>query len=169
MLLSLSAIAGAAAPTSAGDGDPTAVESTVDEASNVISGFIEAIGNNGYQTGTALIVATLALIAMVNAGTNKLVAAGVAIGAFWAGWLGWNTVTGNDNQLFPGEVQATQLWDVAFTSDQGFLFVVVVGCLLAFFLWRKGLGLFTRIGLFLGGVLGASLLYNIYESVVATS
>jgi len=168
MLLSLGAIMGTAAPMSADNGGQTAVEAGVNNATNIFTGFIDAIGNNGYQTGTALITATVALVIMVNLKTNKLIAAGVAIGAFWAGWLGWNTITDNDNQLFPGEVQATRLWDVAFTSDMGFLFVAAVGCLLAFFLWRKGTSVLSRIILFVGGIFGASLIYNIIESIRST-
>jgi hypothetical protein len=164
MPVSFAAIALVAAPASV-DGADTATEST----SSFINGFVDAIGNNGYQTGTAVIAATIALVAMANIRTNGFIAAGVAAGAFWAGWLGWNSVTGNDNPLFPGDVQATQLWDVAFTSDRGFLFVVIVGSVLAYFLWRKSLSLISRLVLLVGGVLGASLIYNIYESVRATS
>lgn len=156
-----------AAPMSADDGQ-SAVESGVNNATNIFTGFFEAIGNNGYQTGTALIALTVVLVIMVNLKTNNIIAAGVSIGAFWAGWLGWNTVTDNDNQLFPGDVQSTRLWDVAFTSDMGFLFVAAVGCVLAFFLWRKGTSTLNRVLLFVGGILGASLLYNIFESIRAT-
>ena len=168
MLFSLAAAVGAAAPMSADDDGPSAVESGVNNATNIFTGFFEAIGNNGYQTGTALITATVALVIMVNLKTNQFIAGGVSIGAFWVGWLGWNTITDNDNQLFPGDVQATRLWDVAFTSDMGFLFVAVVGCILAFFLWRKGASVLSRVLLFVGGVVGASLIYNIIESIRST-
>lgn len=165
MLHELAVAVALAAPMAPDDSGDSAVRSGVNSASNIFVGFFEAIGNNGYQTGTALIVATLALVAMVNIKTNQIIAGGVAIGAFWAGWLGWNTITDNDNQLFPGDVQATRLWDIAFTSDMGFLFVAAVGCVLAFFLWRTATSLVNRIVLFIGGVLGASLIYNIIESV----
>jgi len=168
MLLSLAAAVGAVAPMSADTDGQSAVESGVNNATNIFTGFFEAIGNDGYQTGTALIVATFALVIMVNLKTNKFIAGGVSIGAFWAGWLGWNTVTNNDNQLFPGDVQATRLWDLAFASDMGFLFVAVVGCVLAFFLWRKGTSLLNRIILLVGGMVGASLIYNIFESIRST-
>jgi hypothetical protein len=165
MSLSFAVLALVGAPASVDGGDTSVAEST----SSFLSGFFDAIGNNGYQTGTAAIAATIALVAMANIRTNGFIAAGVAAGAFWAGWLGWNSVTGNDNALFSGDVQATQLWDVAFTSDRGFLFVAIVGCVLAYFLWRKSLSLVTRLVLFVGGILGASLLYNVYESLRATA
>jgi hypothetical protein len=47
--------------------------------------------------------------------------------------------------------------------------VAIVGCLLAFFLWRKSLSLVSRIVLFAGGILGASLLYNVYEGLRTTT
>lgn len=136
---------------------------------DVITGVFDALGDNGYQTGSALIVSTFVIVALVNLRTNKFVIGAAAIGAFWAGWLAWNTVTNNDNQLFPGEIQATKLWDVAFTSDIGFLFVVLVACLLAAVLWRKGIGLGSRVIVLIGGVLGASLIYNLYESLRAAT
>lgn len=164
MLLSLGATLDAAAPMSA----DTDGESAVNSATNVFTGFFEAVGNDGYHTGAALIAATVALVIMVNLKTNMIVTVGVSIGAFWAGWLAYNTLTNSDNQLFPGDVQATQLWDVGFTSDMGFLFVAAVGCILAFFLWRTGTSLLNRIVLLVGGVLGASLIHNIFESIRST-
>ncbi len=95
---------------------------------------------------------------------HKAVLAPVGIGAFWAGWLGWNTLTAQDNPLFPGDVSATKLWDVAFTSDTGFLLVVIVACVAAVFLWRKGTAIASRIMLLVGAVLGASFLYNLVEA-----
>jgi hypothetical protein len=89
----------------------------------------------------------------------------VAIGAFWAGWLGWNTLTGDDNPLFPGDLSTTKLWDVAFAGANGFLIVTIVACVAAFFLWRKGVTLASRLWLLLGAVLGASFLWNLVEAV----
>jgi hypothetical protein len=135
--------------------------STVD----VVETIVDNLGNNGYQTGVAMIAATIAIIAMLNMAVHKAVIVPVAIGAFWAGWLGWNTLTGQDNPLFPGDVNATKLWDVAFAGDGGFLIVVAVACGAAFFLWRKGVGVVSRLWLLLGAVLGASFLYNLVEAV----
>lgn len=136
---------------------------------DVFTNVFDALGANGYQTGTAVIVATVALVVLLNLGTNKFATGGVVVGAFWAGWLGWNTFTDNDNQLFPGDIQATKLWDVAFTSDIGFLFVAIVSCALAALLWRTGISLASRVIVLIGGVMGASLLYNLYESVQSVS
>ncbi|MFK7919433.1 MAG: hypothetical protein AB8G14_15260 [Ilumatobacter sp.] len=136
---------------------------------DVFANVFDALGDNGYQTGTAVIVATAALVVLLNLGTNKFAVGAVVVGAFWAGWLGWNTFTDNDNQLFPGDIQATKLWDVAFTSDIGFLFVAVVSCVLAALLWRTGIGLASRVVVLIGGIMGASLIYNLYESVRAVS
>ena len=83
---------------------------------DVVRTVIDNLGNNAYQTGVALIVATVAVVAMMNLRVNKFVLAPVTIGAFWFGWLGWNTVTGDENPLFPGDVSATKLWDVAFSG-----------------------------------------------------
>jgi hypothetical protein len=132
---------------------------------DVISTIIDNLGNNVYQTGLALVVATAAIVAMINVGVHRLVLVPVGIGAFWAGWLAWNTFTGDDNQLFPGDVSATKLWDVAFTSDSGFLIVVVVACLAAIMLWRKGTGLSSKLVMITGAILGASFLYNLFEAV----
>lgn len=126
--------------------------------------MVDNLGNNGYQTGMALVVATAAIIAMRNVDVHKAVLAPVGIGAFWAGWLGWNTFTAQDNPLFPGDVSATKLWDVAFTSDTGFLLVVIVACAAAIFLWRKGTALTSRIMLLVGAILGASFVYNLVEA-----
>jgi hypothetical protein len=132
---------------------------------DVIQTVFDNLGNNVYQTGFALIIATAAIVAMINVGVHKLVLIPVGIGAFWFGWLAWNTVTGQDNPLFPGDVSATKLWDVAFTSDAGFLMVVVVACVAAIMLWRKGTGLTSKLVLLAGAVLGASFVYNLVEAV----
>ncbi len=146
------------APTGSNDGFASSV-------ADVVQAIFDNLGNNGYQTGVALIAATVAVIAMLNMAVHKAVVVPVAVGAFWAGWLGWNTLTGQDNPLFPGEVDATKLWDVAFAGDNGFLIVVAVACVAAFFLWRKGTGIVGRLWLLLGAVLGASFLYNLVEAV----
>ncbi len=132
---------------------------------DVITTVIDNLGNNAYQTGLALVVATAAIVAMLNVGVHRLVLVPVGIGAFWAGWLGWNTFTGQDNPLFPGDVRATKLWDVAFTSDSGFLIVVSVACVAAIMLWRKGTGLSSKLVMIAGAILGASFLYNLFEAV----
>jgi hypothetical protein len=132
---------------------------------DVIRTVIENLGNNVYQTGFAMILATFAIVAMINVGVHRLILIPVGIGAFWAGWLGWNTITGDNNPLFPGDVSATKLWDVAFTSESGFLMVVVVACVAAILLWRKGTALTSKLVLLAGAVLGASFLYNLVEAV----
>jgi hypothetical protein len=131
----------------------------------VIRAMIDNLGDNVYQTGFALIAATMAVIAMRNTHVHKAVLVPVAVGAFWAGWLGWNTVTGQRNPLFPGDVDATKLWDVAFTSDTGFLIVVIVACVAAVFLWHSGTTMLSRVVLLAGAVLGASFVYNLFEAV----
>ena len=122
---------------------------------DVVGSIVDNLGNNGYQTGVALVAATAAVIAMLNLAVHRAVIAPVAVGAFWAGWLGWNTLVGVDNPLFPGDVSATKLWDVALAGDTGFLIVVSVACVAAFFLWRKGTALASRLWLLLGlGIVG---------------
>jgi len=106
---------------------------------------------------------------MLNVKVHRLVMVPVAVGAFWAGWLGWNTVTGDAHALFPGDVNATKLWDVAFASDTGFLLVVGVACIAAVFLWRSGASLLNRAVMITGAVLGASFLYNLVEAFRSTS
>ena len=135
---------------------------------DVIRDVIENLGNNAYQTGVALVVATVAIVAMMNIKVHRLVLIPVGIGAFWFGWLGWNTVTADNNPLFPGDVSATKIWDVAFTSGTGFLVAVGVGCIAAIFLWRKGVGLGSRLLMLAGAVLGSSFVYNLYEAVRAS-
>ena len=145
--------------------DPTEGRGVLSSIGDVVTAVVENLGNNGYQTGVALIAATAAIIGMVNLAVHRAVIAPVAIGAFWAGWLGWNTLAADSNPLFPGDVSATKLWDVAFAGDTGFLIVVVVACVAAFFLWRKGTALASRLWLLVGAVLGASFLYNLVEAV----
>ncbi len=136
--------------------------------SDVLSTVAKNLGNNGYQTGVALVVATIAVVAMLNLKVHRAMMAPVGVGAFWAGWLGWNTFTGSDQPLFPGDVSATKLWDVAFTSDTGFLLVAGVACIAALFLWRTGTAVASRVVLLGGAVLGASFLYNLYEAFRST-
>lgn len=126
------------------------------------------LGNNGYQTGTALIVATIAIVALINIKASLYVLAPVAIGAFWAGWLGWNTVTGNSNPLFTGDPPALGLWDIAFQSDMSFLAVVIVACVAAVLVWRKTVGGLGKIAIIVGVALGASFIYNIVLSIRAS-
>jgi ammonia channel protein AmtB len=132
---------------------------------NLVREVIDNLGNNPYQTGTALVVATVAVVAMMNMKVHRLVFVPTAVGAFWFGWLGWNTFTGDDNPLFPGDVSATKIWDVAFTNGTGFLIAVGAGCVAAIFLWRKSVGTWNRLLLLAGAVLGASFVYNLVESV----
>jgi hypothetical protein len=134
---------------------------------DVLSGTIENLGDNGYQTGVAVVVTTIAVIAMLNLAVPKWVLAPVGVGAFWAGWLAWNTLSAQDNELFPGNVSATKLWDVALAGDRGFLIVVVVACVAAVFVWKQSTALAGRLMLMLGAVLGASFLYNMFEAVRA--
>lgn len=152
-------------PASGGGGGNGEFTSSV---SDVVRDVIDNLGNNAYQTGVALVVATVAIVAMMNIKVHRLVLIPVGVGAFWFGWLGWNTVTGDDNPLFPGDVSATKIWDVAFTDGTGFLVAVGVGCIAAIFLWRKGIGLASRLLLLAGAVLGSSFVYNLYEAVRAS-
>ena len=148
-----------------GDGSGGEFTSSVGD---VVRDVIDNLGNDAYQTGVALIIATIAIVAMTNIKVHRLVLIPVGIGAFWFGWLGWNTVTAENNPLFPGDVSATKIWDVAFTSGTGFLVAVGVGCIAAIFLWRKGIGLVSRLLLLAGAVLGSSFVYNLYEAVRAS-
>lgn len=146
-------------PTGSGRG----VGSTIGD---VVRTVADNLGHSGYQTGVALVVATVAVVAMLNIAVHRLVLVPVAIGAFWAGWLGWNTFTGQDNPLFPVDVDApTKLWDVGLTDDTGFLLVVAVACVAAVFLWRRGTDLFSRVLLIVGAVLGASFVFNLVEAL----
>ncbi|HUF96793.1 MAG TPA: hypothetical protein VMM60_01615, partial [Ilumatobacter sp.] len=145
--------------------EPNSSASTI---SDVFSTVAENLGKNGYQTGVALVVMTIAVVAMLNLKVNRYMMFPVAVGAFWAGWLGWNTFTGSDQTLFPGDVSATKLWDVAFTSDTGFLLVAIVACVAAVFLWRTATSLGNRVVLLGGAVLGASFLYNLFEAFRTT-
>ena len=164
--LIIAGVAGTTVPP--GDGVPLPTEtggtgeSTI---ADVISSMWDNLGHDGYQTGFALIAATIAIVGMLNIKVHKAVLAPVAIGAFWAGWLAYNTFTAQENPLFPGDVSATKLWDVAFTSDTGFLLVVIVACIAAILLWRKGTALGGKVILIVGAVLGASFLYNLVEAV----
>ncbi len=153
-----------ASPTSTEPVAP-ADDSVASSLSDVVSVMVDNLGNNGYQTGVALVAATAALIAMLNAKVSLLIIVPVSLGAFWAGWLGWNTFTAQDNPLFPSNVSPTKLWDVAFNGANGFLLVAGVACVAAIFLWKKNMSLVARLWLLLGAVLGASFLYNLVEAV----
>lgn len=132
---------------------------------DVFSAVVDNLGTNGYQTGVAMLVATVAVVAMLNIKVMVWIIVPVAIGAFWAGWLGWNTVTAQGNPLFPGDVSPTKIWDVGFAGDTGFLLVAGVTCVAAIFLWKTTLALASRVWLLFGAVLGASFLYNLVEAV----
>jgi hypothetical protein len=43
--------------------------------------------------------------------------------------------------------------------------VVVVACLAAIVLWRKGTSLTSKLVMLAGAILGASFLYNLFEAV----
>jgi hypothetical protein len=135
---------------------------------DLIATMWENLGDNGYQTGTAVIAATVAIVALVNIKAKPYVSIPVAIGAFWAGWLAWNTVTRESNPLFPGDVQALELWDVAFQSDTSFLAVVIVACVAAVLVWRKTVGGVGKVAIVVGVILGASFVYNVVQSVRST-
>jgi hypothetical protein len=133
--------------------------------SDLVSTMWDNLGNNGYQTGTALIVATVAVVALINIKASLYVMIPVAIGAFWAGWLAFNTFTRESNPLFPGDVQALELWDIAFQSDMSFLAVVIVACVAAALVWRRSVSALGKVAIVLGVVLGASFVYNVVQSV----
>jgi hypothetical protein len=159
-------------PTTVPTSVPTTVP-TVPGAPSPLNGTTvrvvwDHLGNNGYQTGTALIVATIAIVALINIKASLYVLVPVAIGAFWAGWLGWNTLTGNSNPLFTGDPPALGLWDIAFQSDMSFLAVVIVACAAAVLVWRKTVGGLGKIAIIVGVALGASFVYNIVLSVRAS-
>lgn len=148
-----------ATPPATGD------EGFASSVADVIGSVFGNLGDNGYQTGLALIFLTAAVIAMLNLEVHPAVLVPVGVGAFWAGWLTWNTMTAQDNPLFPGDVSATKLWDVGLAGDTGFLLVVIVACVAAVFLWRKSAALTSRIMLLVGAILGASFVYNLVEAV----
>lgn len=155
-----------APPPTTQPADDAAVEGGfASSVADVVSAVFDNLGSNGYQTGVSLLVATVAVVAMLNLKVNTWIIVPVTIGAFWAGWLGWNTLTAQDNPLFPGDVSSTKLWDVAFTGDNGFLLVAGVASVAAIFLWKSGLALAGRLWLLLGAILGASFLYNMVEAV----
>lgn len=145
-------------PEPIGDGGPAS------SIADVIGDVLSNLTNNGYQTGVALVVATIAVVALLNVGVRPLILIPTAIGAFWAGWLGWNTLAGQDNPLFPGDVEATKLWDVAVADDTGFLIVAGVACVAAVFIWRKSISLAARLALLAGAILGASFVYNLIDA-----
>ena len=151
---------------------PTTVPTVTSGPSPINGSTIHAVwdhlGNNGYQTGTAMIVATIAIVALINIKASLYVLVPVAIGAFWAGWLGWNTFTGNSNPLFTGDPPALGLWDIAFQSDMSFLVVAIVACAAAVLVWRKTVGGVGKIVIIVGVALGASFVYNIVLSVRAS-
>ena len=137
----------------------------VSSLSDVVASVVDNLGDNGYQTGIAVVFAAVAVIVMLNIDVHRAVIVPVSIGAFWFGWLMWNTVTLQDNPLFPGDVSARKLWDVAFAGETGFLLVAIVASIAAILLWRKSASLFSRAFLLVGAVLGASFVYNLFESV----
>ena len=151
---------------------PTTVPTVTSGPSPINGSTIHAVwdhlGHNGYQTGTALIVATIAIVALINIKASLYVLLPVAIGAFWAGWLGWNTFTGNSNPLFTGDPPALGLWDIAFQSDMSFLLVVIVACAAAVLVWRKTVGGVGKIVIIVGVALGASFVYNVWQSIRAS-
>ena len=56
---------------------------------DVISTVADNLGNNVYQTGLSLVVATAAIVAMLNVGVHRMVLVPVGIGASGpAGWGG---------------------------------------------------------------------------------
>lgn len=132
---------------------------------STISTMWDNLTNNGYQTATALIVATVAIVALVNIKAKLYVSIPVTIGAFWAGWLAYNTFTRQSNPLFPGNVQALELWDIAFQGEMSFLAVVIVACAAAILVWRKSIGGVGKVAIVVGVILGASFVYNIVQSV----
>lgn len=152
-----------APPTTTPDDTPT-IEFRAN-LGEVVRDVIDNLGNSAYQTGVSLIVATVAVVAMMNVKVQRFVLIPTAIGAFWLGWLGWNTITGEDNQLFPGDPSATKIWDIAFVDGRGFLTAVIVGCIAAIFLWRKSVGTLNRLLLLAGALVGASFVYNVIAAV----
>jgi hypothetical protein len=129
--------------------------------SEIISGTWDNLGNNGYQTGISLLVATLVVVALRNAQVNALVLVPVAIGAFWAGWLGWNTFTGEDNPLFPGDLQTLDLFDVATESATTFLVVAIGLTVVLAVAWKPKIGLFTKVAVLISAFLAANFIYNL--------
>ncbi len=136
---------------------------------DVIVEVWDNLGENGYQTGVSLIFATVSVIIMRNLKVANWILGPVAVGAFWAGWLLWNTLTGQENPLFPGDISAIQIWDVALDDQWGFLTAVAAGCVAAVALWRSSQSNATRAILVTGTVFGASLVYNLVESIRITS
>lgn len=152
-------------PTTVASGDGGSDSSIASSVADVVSAVWDNVLDNGYQTGAALVVATAAVVLMVNLKVPKYVILPVAIGAFWGGWLAWNTITLDDQPLFPGDVEATKLWDIAFADDRGFLVVTIVACVAAVFLWRTSIQLVSRVALLAGAILGASFFYNLFEAL----
>lgn len=136
-------------------------EQSTSTLSEVLSGTWDNLGNNGYQTGISLLVATAVVVALRNAEVNVLVLVPVAIGAFWAGWLGWNTFTGEDNPLFPGDLQPLNLLDVATDSGTAFLVIAIALTVVLAVAWKPNIGLVTKIAVLVSAFLAANFIYNL--------
>ncbi len=153
------------APGASGAGTPVLPDGpTTVTFGEFFSSVIDTLVSHGYQTGVAAIVTAIAVVAMVNSGTHRLVTVITGVGAFWAGWLGWNSITGDRTPLFPGEISTINLWDVAIGSPVGFMIVAVAASITAVFLWRSRVNLPSRILLIVSATLGASFVYNVFEA-----
>ncbi len=132
---------------------------------SMISSTFGHIADHGYHTSVALLVTTIALVVAINQKVRPFVMVPIALGSFWVGWLGWNTITRQDAPLFTSRIKVTRLWDIAAASETGFLVVVIVACVAALLLWRTSISLFSRIAMLVFSILGASFLYNMIEAI----
>jgi hypothetical protein len=139
----------------------TPVGGSTSTVADVLSETWDNLGVNGYQTGTALLVATLVVVALRNAEVSTLVLIPVGIGAFWAGWLGWNSFTGEDNPLFPSDLETLDLVDVATESSNAFLVVAITLTVVLAVVWKPKIGLITKIAVLISAFLAANFFYNL--------
>ena len=156
-------------PASGGGGDDSSgpITELVPSVRDVISGTWDNLWSNGYQLSSAVIAATIAFIMLRTVKVQNYISIPVTAGAFWFGWWFWNLASGQTNPLFAGDPDETEIWDVAFRDEWGFLIATVVGCIAAVAMWRQNQNTPTRLVLIAGTFFGASLAYSAFDAVVS--
>jgi hypothetical protein len=130
--------------------------------SKFISDTVENLADGGYQLVWALIGMVIVFGIASSAKIKPWFSIPAAIGGFWAGWLAYGTFRRKGEPLFPGDIQASKLWELIFQDATAAIFVVMAGALVYYA--GKSMKPVPRAILIIAAIFFASLVYNITRS-----
>lgn len=133
-----------------------------------IGDFLEQTWKNlwhgGYNTAAGVLGFLIVALVLTGLKVNKAISITLGFGGFWAGWLSYNTFFNKpDRELFPGKIQAHNLWDSMFSNPLAL--IITSTAAIGTFIFAKSVKLFVKIFLAIAALFAGSLIYNLLVNI----